>query len=422
MNVININEPIITRNRIDYEYKIDGEWKKFFKEEHFYVEYNCNIESIPESIAIIPFICNILPIAWLCNAVVNLKECDKSFYESIPEVKKGFINMYPEFNFKGKINPEKLIDNTNIQNNGSIAFFSGGVDAFDTLLRHINEKPIICTVWGADVKIGNQKGWDNVEKNIKEVSNEYNLEYIILKSNLRECFDNVELANLIKPLLDSYWYYFQHAIGMIGLVAPIDYLKGIGKNYFSSSYTEKDKNGPIPFRCGSDITIESYLKICNAITIHDGYEFDRQGKVHNIVEYCRNNNKKVKLRVCWESVASGKNCCKCEKCQRTMLELYAEGVDPKNYGFNYTDVDLKNIKHCEGLYNEKNILRYYKPIQNAMKNNIKMEQLPNSLKWFYTLDLDKLENRHTINSIKRKITKISNKIKKKLEKRDKYEQ
>ena len=409
MNTINIDTPIISKNHIDYKYTIEGDWKKLFKEEHFWVEYNCDVKNTPESVAIVPFICNILPIVWLCDATINLKECDKSFYESIPEVKNGFINMYPEFEFKGKINCEKLINNDKNQTEGALVFFSGGVDAFDTLLRHIDEKPILCTVWGADIKINDRKGWNNVEKNVKEVSKEYNLDYVVIKSNLRECFDNIELCNLIKPVIDNWWYYFQQAIGMIGLAAPIDYLKGVRKNYFASSFTEKNKGEH--FHCGSDITIESKLKICDSITIHDGYEFDRQSKVHNIVEYCKNNNKKVILRVCWKSVADGKNCCKCEKCYRTMLGLYAEGVDPKDYGFSYTNEDLKNVKHCEGLYNEKNIIRYYRPIQIIMKNNIKIEQLPDSLKWFYNLDLDKLEKRHTINAIKRKIKKISNKIK-----------
>lgn len=409
MNTINIDTPVITKNRIEYKYTIEGEWKKFFKEEHFGVEYNCEIDNTPESITIIPLLSNVLPIAWLCDATINIKECDKSFYESIPEVKKGFINMYPEFNFKGKINPEKIIDNTKVQNKGSLVFFSGGVDAFDTLLRHMDEKPILCTVWGADVKTNDEKGWSNVEKGIMEVSNEYNLDYVVVKSNLRECFDNIELCNLIKPIIDNWWYYFQQAIGMIGLAAPIDYLKEIGKNYFASSYTEQNKGKH--FHCGSDITIESNLEMCNSKTVHDGYDFDRQTKVHNIVEYCKESNKKAKLRVCWKSIANGENCCNCEKCCRTMLGLYAEGVDPKDYGFNYTIEDLKNVKHCDGLYNENDIFRYYRPIQIAMKNNIKIEQLPDQLKWFYNLDLDRLEKRHTINAIKRKIKKITNKIK-----------
>ena len=196
---------------------------------------------------------------------------------------------------------------------------------------------------------------------------------------------------------------------MIGLAAPIDYLKEIGKNYFASSYTEQNKGKH--FHCGSDITIESNLEMCNSKTVHDGYDFDRQTKVHNIEEYCKESNKKAKLRVCWKSIANGENCCNCEKCCRTMLGLYAEGVDPKDYGFNYTIEDLKNVKHCDGLYNENDIFRYYRPIQIAMKNNIKIEQLPDQLKWFYNLDLDRLEKRHTINAIKRKIKKITNKIK-----------
>jgi len=53
--------------------------------------------------------------------------------------------MYPEFSFKGKINVKNIIKNT-YSNDNSLVLFSGGVDAFQTLLSHIDEKPYLLTL------------------------------------------------------------------------------------------------------------------------------------------------------------------------------------------------------------------------------------------------------------------------------------
>ena len=80
-NVIKIFQPVISERTIKYVYEISGE--------NFFVEYSCNISNIPFGIAVIPFLCNILPIVWVYDADVYLEVCDKTFLESIPEFKKG---------------------------------------------------------------------------------------------------------------------------------------------------------------------------------------------------------------------------------------------------------------------------------------------------------------------------------------------
>ena len=42
----------------------------------------------------------------------------------------------------------------------------------------------------------------------------------------------------------------------------------------------------------------------------------------------------------------GGNCCKCEKCLRTLLAILVEGYDPHNYGFNNYNISTleENVK------------------------------------------------------------------------------
>ena len=94
-NVIKIFQPVISERTIKYVYEISGEWSEAFNlSENFFVEYSCNISNIPFGIAVIPFLCNILPIVWVYDADVYLEVCDKTFLESIPEFKKGYEDMY----------------------------------------------------------------------------------------------------------------------------------------------------------------------------------------------------------------------------------------------------------------------------------------------------------------------------------------
>ena len=328
-----IEDVIITNNRIDYKYSIEGELQEAFNNnEKFFAEYNYNISNTPESIAIIPLICNILPIIWLYDAEVYIKSCDEDFFNSIEEFKKGYIKMYPDLEFKGKIFAEKLVKNSITESNGAICFFSGGVDAFNTLLNHINENITMLTLWGADVTLQDNDGWNNVLNHLKKTANDFEISYIPVKSNFRTFYNIKKLNEKIYLTKKEWWHDFQHGIGIISFAAPISFLTKKQLVYFASSFTAKDIG---QYTCASDPTIDNYLKFCDVKVIHDGYEFTRQDKVHNIVEFCRKNNKKIELRVCWESTG-GKNCCHCEKCYRTMLALFAEGEDPKNDGDDYT--------------------------------------------------------------------------------------
>lgn len=118
--------------------------------------------------------------------------------------------------------------------------------------------------------------------------------------------------------------------------------------YFASSFTAADKG---KITCASDPTIDNFVKFAGSCVVHDGYEFSRQDKVHNIVEFSNKNGIKVPLRVCWKSTG-GKNCCQCEKCWRTILELIAEGASAENYDLNY---NYKQLKSFHKLFYDKKI-------------------------------------------------------------------
>lgn len=284
--------------------------------------------------------CNVLPIVWLTDATLYLDELDEDFYNCVEKLKQGYREIYPNLQFKGKIECKKIRYEREECNQRSLVFFSGGVDAFATLIAHIDEFPTLFSICGADVKLANITGWNTVMKQIKEVSDNFNLSTIQCYSNFREFIDEEKLCELVTDLgaKDDYWHGFQHGIGLIGHVAPLAYSYGYTLNYIASSYTIRERG---ICTCASDPRIDNYVRFCGSKVFHDQFEFNRQEKIRHIVDYCRNNKKYVKLRVCWIS-DEGDNCCMCEKCIRTMYGIMAEREEPYKFGF--VKVNLLKIK------------------------------------------------------------------------------
>lgn len=339
---IGVREVRITPPRgITVEFAVGDELKRYFKTNIFQIDYSVDILDVPYGLAVIPFVCNVLPIVWLTDATLYLDELDEDFYNCIEKLEQGYREIYPNLQFKGKIECKKIRYEREECNQRSLVFFSGGVDAFATLIAHIDESPTLFSICGADVKLANKTGWNTVMTQIKEVSDNFNLSAIQCYSNFREFIDEEKLCELVTDLgaKDDYWHGFQHGIGLIGHVAPLAYSYGYTLNYIASSYTIRERG---VCTCASDPRIDNYVRFCGSKVFHDQFEFNRQEKIKHIVEYCKKNNVNVRLRVCWIS-DRGNNCCTCEKCIRTIYGILAEKEDPKNYGFN--DVNLLKIKY-----------------------------------------------------------------------------
>lgn len=327
---------------VNTQFVVKGALKNYFKAEEFFANYSEELDEIPYGIAVIPFVCNVLPIVWLTDAVLELDELDKDFYNCIEKLKFGYEEMYPRLSFKGRIDcmPIKYVPKE--KERRSLTFFSGGVDAFATLLAHIDENPTLFSICGADIKLNNKAGWSVVMKQIDEVSKTLNLPAIQCYSNFREFVDEEKLCGLVAEAgaNEDYYFGFQHGIGLIGHAAPLAYQYGYMMNYIASSYTIRER----PYiTCASDPRIDNNVEFCGAKVHHDLFEYNRQEKINHIVDYCNKHRRAVKLRVCWHS-DRGENCCKCEKCYRTICGLIAEGANPKEYGLNVDAIDLLKLR------------------------------------------------------------------------------
>jgi 7-cyano-7-deazaguanine synthase in queuosine biosynthesis len=316
-------------NRIEYNFTVSEGLKGYFSGKPFVIEYPESVEAVPEAILSVPFASCVLPLIWIADARLELAELDKTFWDCLPELKKGYEAMYPETVFAGTIQVGSIVPCHRRAEGKTAAYFSGGLDSVQTLIRHLEEKPALISIWGSDVNFDNEAGWELVSAPIREYAEKYGLEAVTIRSGFREFDLEWELDKVYQQQLRSNWWYgVKHGIALLGHAAPYAYLKGISTVYIASSNSADE----LEIRCASDPTLDNHVRFADCRVNHDGFEFGRQAKVHNIVEYVRSTGKQLTLHVCWESQA-GSNCCECEKCYRTMAGLMAEGENPVGYGF-----------------------------------------------------------------------------------------
>lgn len=377
----------IKENELTYFYNVTEKISKYFMPIRKYsLKYEMNIENVPKSILAIPFICNILPVSWLFDAEIVVDELDENFYESIVPIKKSYQNMYPDLHFAGNLKCKKLIQN-NYKPSKIAMMFSGGVDATATLVKHISEKPILINLQGSDIKLKYKTVLDNVRIKIQNMAEQFSLPITFIETAFREVLNEKELDDFISIVNDNYWHALQHGIAILSHAAPIAYLKKIKTLYIASSYTKGDNA-----KCASDPTIDNLLKFASTTIYHDNFDLTRGDKIELINKYCEENNLSLKIRVCFNE-RKEENCCKCEKCYRTIFEIISRNGNPKNFGFDLPQNFLRKAKfHFKyKIIFSPAVIVLWKKIQQQFQNNPDLNCDP-KYSWFLKFDFAESNN------------------------------
>ncbi len=341
MNIIKLLRIEKKDRVVRYLYITEGEIGKSIRDNvDFFIEYPFNIEEIPNSILVIPFLGNIIPIAWVYNAIVEIPEIDKVFLDSLEEIKRSYAYMYPCLKFEGELHIGNIVNNKVCSSNKKLLFFSGGVDATCSLIDLIEKKPLLCTLWGSDIYLKDVEGWNVVRDSIVSAAKEFDLETIFVKTSFRDVLNYQELnAKFAKPNHENWWHGFQHGIAILTHAAPIAFFYGIDEVNIAATASMKSQED---YLCASTPIIDNNLRFFDCRCVHEGFENSRNDKIRKICAYSKISNKKIKLRVCWET-RTGYNCCICEKCARTYMAILAEGYNPNEFGFNLTNQILNHV-------------------------------------------------------------------------------
>lgn len=321
---------------LTYNYSYSKELNKYFsKQDIFYVNYKEDISTVPDYFLNIPLMSNLTPISWFVGFDIYLETLDEDYYNSLKKLKKVFKSKYPEIEQnKSEIFVKKIIkrEKDNIIDNIKTALlFTGGVDAYFSLLCNYEENPSLIKI----IKEGNQK----IQKDTFELNFSLNSSEKIINENKKIiCISNFDLfyTDKIKYFHRGFgwWSHIQHGMGLTGLVAPLAYKYNYNKLLIASSYTSD-----IKIDWGSAPEIDNEIAWGGLNVYHHGYDYKRVDKILGIANEVEKLDTSINLRVCFSTDNKGVNCSNCEKCLRTILALKVFGYDPNNYGFD-TEEDL----------------------------------------------------------------------------------
>lgn len=407
---IKLNQITCKDKTITYDYEISENLKPYFYDYNkLKIDYSVDVANVPYEVAVIPFITGILPMIFLENIKVYVDKIDKDFYECIDKYRNAYSKMLPKGNWKGRIIAEEIIDLSNNSKVGnSSVFYSGGVDSTLSILLHEKENPDYILIWGSDILQSNDKSWKTARDLAKKTGEQFKCNNIFVSSNFRFYLNENALTTKYRSLLPtSWWYDVQHGAALLGHVAPLAYLNKYSVHYIPATNSPKDKNEVI----ASNPLLDECMNFCGCKVIHDGFKYDRISKIKEIVQYRKSHKlKKLDLRVCCVEREFELNCCECEKCYRTIAEIYACKDDPKKYGFNVKSTYLKDMhEFIKNSQIQHSNIKYWQEVKDLL-NEDKSYFKKTDISWLLDYDFSKLNikdfSREVWNENGEKVTSI----------------
>jgi hypothetical protein len=191
----------------------------------------------------------------------------------------------------------------------TVAFFTGGLDSFFTLLRDRAEsgEPRIddlLSIWGLDIPLANTEAIRRRQAVLQSVADESGKKLITAATNRSQTRSAA-----------AEWGRLAHACALVSVALMLE--PRWSRVLIASSYGYADLQ---PW--GSHPLTDPLLSTARTIVAHDGGESNRVEKTRVVAQ---SPLAMRSLRVCWQSASDG-NCGACEKCYRTMTTLWLLGV------------------------------------------------------------------------------------------------
>lgn len=393
-NNIIVDSISVKNNIVEYKFHVSKEIQKYFDTDVFWIEYMEDMTYVPASVLSISFVGTFMAFSWVTNSVIWVKDLDKTFYNSIHRIKQAYQDIYYHFPFLGRVVPS-IISMNNMSkrkdlNNDALLLFSGGADAHSSFLRNLDKNPILFNIQGwYDSLLSIDSVAEADKSDISIFANKMNVKSSHVRSNFAKVISREFDKKFQSRLGDTWWHGFVHSMAFISIAIPYAFKNNVPEIIIASSLTTG-----LNHLCASNSTTDS--EFCYAgtgYTLHDGFELNRQDKIHIICEYQKKIKAPYPIRVCSFRDC---NCCECEKCFRTVLGIVAETANPNDFGFYFSctlkehwqDVMTRRIAMM-GFGSEQVI--HWPHIKRRMIENYNQmtEEQKEFVDWFLTFDFNK---------------------------------
>jgi hypothetical protein len=293
-----------------------------------------------------PWLIAMLPYAMETGETISGELATDAFLvENVKGVIAVWCEWYPQLKAPSIQVPLAPFDTGRVQGGRVAAFFSGGIDSWFTVLRHMPELEKaavgrlddLVTVHGFDIPIESPREFERLRLPLATKAQELGRQMIVIKTNLRRN----------NSLWAKGWGWLTHAAGLSTCALILE--PRFGSVLIGSSYPF---GGLGPW--GSHPMTDQLFSTSYLAVKHDGASFDRVEKTMLVAHH---NVALSDLHVCWQQ-QSGSNCGHCSKCIRTMATLQLFGAlrstGPFPVEFRATDLASLYVadEHEESFINE----------------------------------------------------------------------
>lgn len=273
-----------------------------------------------------PWLAALLPLAAKLGEDIWIDgEVDTYLLESVQELQEWWRFWFPDYSVN-EVHATASVSQSSGPEAATAQFFSGGVDSFFTLLRHVESgHPIevddLLIGWGFDIPLADAGPFERVRATLDRVAREMGKRLVPFATNFRET-----------SLKKIPWGEVGHGNAMAAIALLLQNAYGRVLVPSTDGYRE---SGP----WGSHATTDHLYSSSRMRIVHDGAAFTRFEKVELVAQSVPALSA---LRVCWRR-QSDENCGQCEKCLRTMIALELCGVLGKAKTFSHAALDVADI-------------------------------------------------------------------------------
>ena len=256
-------------------------------------------------------------------------EISPSLLRNLEEFQAAWVSWRPHVYSHIQVYAELEAEQPTLATDSAIGAFSGGVDSCFTLWRHRMGR---CgrlqqnlraglLIHGLDIPLEQKEIFDRAADNATHMLTSLDVRSLSMATNFKSIAGTWEDAFMAGIASCMIWYQKSFSAGLVGSSQPYHALA-------------------LPW--GSNPITDRMLSSDSFQLIHDGAAYSRTEKVREIAAWPEVQNY---LRVCWEGQELDRNCGRCEKCIRTVLNFRALGLArPACLPFEVTDAQILSLK------------------------------------------------------------------------------
>jgi hypothetical protein len=178
--------------------------------------------------------------------------------------------------------------------------FTGGVDSFNTLVKHKKTLGALVYGFGIDIPVKETEAMERVGKQLAVVAEESGTRLLTAETNIRRFLDGNQVS----------WGFEGHGAALASLGT-------VFSTVVSTLYVPSTHSYAVTHPWGSSPLVDPLWSTRRLRIVHDGAESSRVGKIKQLAD---DATAQRNLRVCYKQFAET-NCGRCLKCMRTMATL-----------------------------------------------------------------------------------------------------